>query len=193
MFTEKNKNIEAEELISRKDFLKKTGFSVFAGLFAIKALANPINASAATVKDNTTKTGVLGEMNYEDTPVAGSYVTSVSQENGSISVSKEAADTTPTADSQKMVTSGGVKAAIDAEATARGNADTAEATARSNADTALSNRIGTSVGGQAAPVFVNSSGQIAACNGLNASAYTTFKIPVNPADTTNINLWISTT
>ena len=92
-----------------------------------------------------------------------------------------------------MVTSGGVKAAIDAEATARGNADTAEATARSNADTALSNRIGTSVGGQAAPVFVNSSGQIAACNGLNASAYTTFKIPVNPADTTNINLWISTT
>ena len=132
-----NNQTQGEELITRKDFLKKTAFSAVAGLFAVKTLSETV--SAATVKDNTTKTGVLGEMNNADVAVVGSYVTSVSQNNGTISVVREAADTVPTANSNKMITSGGVK-------------------------TSLETRIGDSRGSVNRPVYVNESGVLTPCN-----------------------------
>ena len=66
-----------------------------------------------------------------------------------------------------------------------------EAGARTTADTDLSNRIGSSVGSENVPVYVDQSGNIAAVNGLDASGFSAFKIPVNPKSTANLNLWIS--
>lgn len=54
----------------------------------------------------------ISSFNKADTPVSGSYVTSVSESDGVISVTREAADTVPTANSTKMITSGGVKSAL---------------------------------------------------------------------------------
>ncbi len=81
---------------------------------------------------------------------------------------------------------------IENEVNARVAAITSEASARSTADSNLSNRIGSSVGSATVPVYVNPSGNIAAVNGLDASGFSTFKIPVNPSSTANINLWITT-
>ena len=80
---------------------------------------------------------------------------------------------------------------IDSEVSARVAAITSEASARSNADTNLGNRIGNNVGNANAPVYVNG-GNITAVSGLDASAFSTFKIPVNPSATANLNLWITT-
>ncbi len=55
-----------EEMISRKDFLKKTGLAALTGIFAINALREPI--SAATVTDNTTKTKNLTADNIKISP-----------------------------------------------------------------------------------------------------------------------------
>lgn len=67
-----------------------------------------MKASAAQIK-----TYVTESLNVNDSAVAGSYVTAVSEANGVISVTREAADVKPTANSTKMLTSGGAKAALD--------------------------------------------------------------------------------
>lgn len=53
-------------------------------------------------------TTAIGALDVTDSATAGSYVTTVSETDGKISVTKEAADASPTASSAKMVTSGGV-------------------------------------------------------------------------------------
>ena len=55
----------------------------------------------------------IKDLDVSDTAVAGSYVTEVSETDGKISVTREAADAAPTASSKKMVESGGVYTAID--------------------------------------------------------------------------------
>ena len=56
----------------------------------------------------------IKDLDVSDTAVAGSYVTEVSETDGKISVTREAADAAPTASSKKMVESGGVYASEDA-------------------------------------------------------------------------------
>lgn len=67
-----------------------------------------MKASAAQIK-----TYVTESLDVNDSAVAGSYVTAVSEADGVISVTREAADVKPTANSTKMLTSGGAKAALD--------------------------------------------------------------------------------
>lgn len=67
-----------------------------------------MKASAAQIK-----TYVTGSLDANDSAVAGSYVTAVSEADGVISVTREAADVKPTANSTKLLTSGGAKAALD--------------------------------------------------------------------------------
>lgn len=55
----------------------------------------------------------IENLDVSDTAVAGAYVTAVSETDGEISVTREAADTTPTSGSKKMVTSGGVYTELD--------------------------------------------------------------------------------
>lgn len=50
----------------------------------------------------------IENLDVSDTAVAGAYVTAVSETDGKISVTRETADTIPTENSTKMVTSGGV-------------------------------------------------------------------------------------
>lgn len=52
-------------------------------------------------------TNAINELDVTDTAVAGSYVTAVSEVNGTISVTRESADSVPTSASTKMLTSGG--------------------------------------------------------------------------------------
>lgn len=61
-------------------------------------------------------TAEIEKLDVSDSAVAGSYVTAVSEADGKISVTREAADETPTANSKKMLTSGGAKTAIDESA-----------------------------------------------------------------------------
>lgn len=67
-----------------------------------------------------------------------------------------------------------------------------ELSARATADSEIDSRIGKNVGSGNTPVYVDSAGRIAAVSGLDASGLSTFKIPVNPVSTANINLWITT-
>lgn len=60
-------------------------------------------------------TAEIEKLDVSDSATAGSYVTAVSEADGKISVTREAADVTPTANSTKMLTSGGAKTALDAK------------------------------------------------------------------------------
>ena len=57
----------------------------------------------------------IQKLDASDSAVAGSYVTAVSEADGVISVTREAADASPTANSKKMVESGGVATALSAK------------------------------------------------------------------------------
>lgn len=65
------------------------------------------DAYTKTETDNAITTEIE-KLDVSDAAVAGSYVTAVSEADGKISVTREAADASPTEDSNKMVKSGGV-------------------------------------------------------------------------------------
>ena len=65
-------------------------------------------------------TAEVEKLDVSDSAVAGSYVTEVSEADGKISVTREAADSKPTSSSRKMVESGGVYTDISNEAKTRG-------------------------------------------------------------------------
>ena len=67
-----------------------------------------------------------------------------------------------------------------------------ELSVRAAADSEIDSRIGKNVGSGNTPVYVDSAGRLSAVSGFDASGLSTFKIPVNPASTANINLWITT-
>lgn len=73
-----------------------------------------IDAYTKTETDDAI-TAEIEKLDVSDSATAGSYVTAVSEADGKISVTREAADVTPTANSTKMLTSGGAKAALDAK------------------------------------------------------------------------------
>lgn len=82
---------------------------------------NPTTSSKKMVTSGGVKTyvdGAIADLDVSDSAVAGSYVTTVSETDGKIAVTKEAADNTPTASSKKMVTSGGAYTAISANTNA---------------------------------------------------------------------------
>lgn len=77
------------------------------------------NAYTKTETDSAISTEI-GKLDVNDSATAGSYVTAVSETDGKVLVTREAADATPTASSNKMVKSGGVYAADMNEAKTRG-------------------------------------------------------------------------
>ena len=75
---------------------------------------NPVTSGATYTYGEGIKadiTTAIEALDVTDTAVAGSYVTAVSETDGVISVTREAADAAPTASSNKMVKSGGVYSA----------------------------------------------------------------------------------
>lgn len=74
-----------------------------------------INDAYTKTETNNAITAEIEKLDVSDSATAGSYVTAVSEADGKISVIREAADVTPTANSKKMLTSGGAKTALDAK------------------------------------------------------------------------------
>lgn len=74
----------------------------------------PMTSGSSTVKVSAQqlKSYATDGLDASDSAVLGSYVTAVSESNGVISVTREAADATPTENSNKMVKSGGVYSAL---------------------------------------------------------------------------------
>lgn len=72
------------------------------------------DAYTKTETDNAI-TAEIEKLDVSDSATAGSYLSAVSEADGKISVTREAADETPTANSKKMLTSGGAKTALDAK------------------------------------------------------------------------------
>ncbi len=79
------------------------------------------DAYTKTETDNAI-TAEIEKLDASDSAVAGNYVTAVSEADGKISVTRAAADVTPTANSTKMLTSGGAKTALDDKADKVSNA-----------------------------------------------------------------------
>ena len=77
---------------------------------AFTALADKADKSDTYTKTQTDDAikAEIETLDVSDSAVAGSYVTAVSEADGKISVSREAADASPTENSNKMVKSGGV-------------------------------------------------------------------------------------
>lgn len=74
----------------------------------------PMTSGSSTVKVSALqlKNHAISGLDASDSAVAGSYVTAVSETDGVISVTREAADASPTNGSNKMVKSGGVYSAL---------------------------------------------------------------------------------
>ena len=70
-------------------------------------------------------TAAIAGMDLASVGADGSYIKTVSQADGKVTAVAEAADATPTEDSTKMVTSGGVYTAIEAAKTAASGANSA--------------------------------------------------------------------
>ena len=97
---------------------------------------------------NTKISDAVNALDVSDTPVDGSYIKAVSETDGKISVTREAADTTPTANSKKMVTSGGVKSALDGKANSSHTHDDRYYT-ETEIDTKLSGKLSSTLKGSA--------------------------------------------
>ena len=90
-----------------------------------------------------TSTDITNAINALDVPLvggAGAYISAISETDGEISATATTMDTAPTASSTNPVTSGGVKTAIDNEATARNTAITNAINALDVTDTAVSGK-----------------------------------------------------
>ena len=74
----------------------------------------PMTSGSSTVKVSALqlKNHAISGLDASDSAVTGSYVTAVSEADGVISVTREAADASPTNGSNKMVKSGGVYSAL---------------------------------------------------------------------------------
>lgn len=73
---------------------------------------------------NTAISNAVDALDVSSVGGDGKYISAISETNGKISATSTTMDTSPTASSTKAVTSGGVKTAIDNEATARNTAIT---------------------------------------------------------------------
>ena len=85
----------------------------------------PTQNSTKAVTSGGVKTAIDNAINALDVASvggSGKYIQAISEADGKISATEETMDTAPTANSTKACTSGGVKTAIDNEATARDTA-----------------------------------------------------------------------
>ena len=82
------------------------------GTAAAKDSTNVVTAGSSDLVESgavdTAITSAIEALDVSDTAVAGSYITEVSETDGKVSVTREAADASPTSASNKMVKSGGV-------------------------------------------------------------------------------------
>lgn len=103
---------------------------------------NAISSAIATevTNRNIAITNAINALDVSSVGGDGKYISAISETDGKISATVTTMDTTPTASSTKAVTSGGVKTAIDAEATARGTAITNAINALDVTDTAVSGK-----------------------------------------------------
>lgn len=84
-----------------------------------KAETNTLLAAKANKSETYTKTetnaeiqGAITDLDVSSTATTGHYIKSIAQEDGLIVPVAELADTTPTADSTKLITSGAVYAVV---------------------------------------------------------------------------------
>lgn len=198
--------------MTRKDFLKKIGAGIVG--FVMLCFFPIEEAGAVTVTDNLTDGGLyVGDiapsnrtllwMDTNTVPATPKYWTGadwapcnadmLDSHDSSYFASRESMEMNLQNETDDRLEAEGIlNGRIENEVNARVAAITSEAGARNTADTNLGNRIGSNVGSANVPVYVNSSGNITAVNGLDASGFSAFKIPVNPSSTANINLWITT-
>ena len=87
------------------------------GTAAAKDATNAVTQSSTDLVESgavyTAIGSAIADLDVSDSAVAGSYVTAVSETDGAISVTREAADATPISASNKMIKSGGVYSAVD--------------------------------------------------------------------------------
>lgn len=103
---------------------------------------NAISSAISTevTNRNTAITNAVNALDVSSVGGAGKYISAISETNGKISATATTMDTAPTANSTNAVTSGGVKTAIDNEATARNTAITNAVNALDVTDTAVSGK-----------------------------------------------------
>lgn len=101
-------------------------------------ITNAINTEVTN--RNTAITNAINALDVASAGGAGKYISAISETNGKISATATTMDTAPTASSTNAVTSGGVKTAIDNEATARNTAITNAINALDVTDTAVSGK-----------------------------------------------------
>lgn len=89
------------------------------------------NAYTKTETD-TAITNKINALDATNSVTAGNYITAVNETNGTVAITQAAMDTTPTANSTKPVTSGGVKSALDGKLSTFGTAAKATADASGN-------------------------------------------------------------
>ena len=97
------------------ELAKKADASALAGKADVATSLSGYGITNAYTKTETDGaiTAEIEKLDVADSAVTGSYVTGVSETDGKISVTREAADAAPTSASNKMVKSGGVYSAVD--------------------------------------------------------------------------------
>ena len=90
----------------------------------VKDVAQTYSSTGTTAASGKAIAAAIGTLDVASVGGSGKYISAISETDGKISATSTTMDTAPTADSVKAVTSGGVKTAIDAEATARNTAIT---------------------------------------------------------------------
>lgn len=90
----------------------------------VKDVAQTYSSTGTTAASGKAIAAAIGTLDVASVGGSGKYISAISETDGKISATSTTMDTAPTADSAKAVTSGGVKTAIDAEATARNTAIT---------------------------------------------------------------------
>lgn len=103
-----NGEITATKKTIRSGTTSQTGIVQLKGSVAASESDDSKAATPKAVRD------AINALDVAEVGGTGKYITSISEENGKISATAETMDTTPTANSQKAITSGGVKAAIAA-------------------------------------------------------------------------------
>lgn len=103
-----NGEITATKKTIRSGTTSQTGIVQLKGSIAASESDDSKAATPKAVRD------AINALDFSEVGGTGKYIASISETDGKISATAETMDTTPTANSQKAITSGGVKAAIAA-------------------------------------------------------------------------------
>ena len=103
-----NGEITATKKTIRSGTTSQTGIVQLKGSIAASESDDSKAATPKAVRD------AINALDVAEVGGSGKYIKAISEVNGKVAATEETMDTTPTANSQKAITSGGVKAAIDA-------------------------------------------------------------------------------